>query len=347
MPRQTRKNDNPRRFPHSEDAILQCLAKYFDNSHPGLHLCRGDDCAIIKKGSDICVSSDLFLEDVHFRRSYFAAGDVGHKALAANISDLAACGAKPLAFTLCLGLPAWADMDWLDAFFAGMSELAHKHRMALAGGDLSRSQSLHISIAVFGENLEGCGFLRRGGSMPGDILFVIGPIGLARVGLFELEASGREAIAIWPAACSAHLRPEPQVGAGLMLARAGHNSRPPALMDLSDGILRDLPRLLGQNGELGSHSKTLGANLDVPLAMLHGEILAHAAKYGQDPVLEALAGGEDYALLGACAPDMLAALNAAIPGFQPIGEITADGAIICNGKPIPAEAGFDHFENEC
>ena len=226
--------------PLSEDRILACLAGYFPQTHPSLLLGRGDDCAVLKAERPLCVSSDLFLEDIHFRRSYFTPEDTGYKALAVNVSDLAGCGARPLGFTLCLGLPAWVDMEWLNRFFSGMAEVAGQHRMALAGGDLSRSKSLHISITVWGETADPGHFLVRGGSMPGDVLFVVGPLGLARVGLAQLEAQGRQALEAWPAACAAHLRPAPQVDAGLMLARAGYNARPPALMDLSDGIMREL-----------------------------------------------------------------------------------------------------------
>ena len=90
----------------SEDSILACLARHFPATHPSLLLGRGDDCAVLKAGTPLCVSSDLFLEDVHFRRSYFTPEEIGHKALAVNVSDIAACGGRPLAFTLALGLPS-------------------------------------------------------------------------------------------------------------------------------------------------------------------------------------------------------------------------------------------------
>ena len=308
----------------SEDGILACLGRHFPNTHPSLLLGRGDDCAVLRGDRPLCVSSDLFLEDVHFRRAYFTPEELGHKALAVNVSDLAGCGARPLAFTLCLGLPDWADMEWLDAFFRGMAKLAREQRMALAGGDLSRCGELHVSVTVWGESVQADQspvFLSRGGSMPGDTLFVVGPLGLARVGLSVLESRGRAALEDWPMACAAHLRPEPQVGAGLMLARAGCNARPPALMDLSDGLMRDLPRLLGLSGELGLHGDALGADLVLPQRLLHAELLRYAAQHGKNPVHEALLGGEDYALLGACAPDMLPALHAAIPGFFAIGTV--------------------------
>jgi len=204
----------------SEDSILACLARHFPATHPSLLLGRGDDCAVLKAGTPLCVSSDLFLEDVHFRRSYFTPEEIGHKALAVNVSDIAACGGRPLAFTLALGLPDDVDAAWLDRFFSGMAALAQEQRLALAGGDLSRSPFLHVSITIWGESYTGGDFLVRGGSMPGDSLFVVGRPGLARVGLQVLEKEGRAALEHWPAACAAHLLPVPQVDAGLMLARA-------------------------------------------------------------------------------------------------------------------------------
>lgn len=331
----------------SEDGILACLGRHFPNTHPSLLLGRGDDCAVLCAGQPLCVSSDLFLEDVHFRRSYFSPEELGHKALAVNVSDLAGCGAKPLAFTLSLGLPEWADMAWLEAFFSGMAALASEQRMALAGGDLSRCKSLHISATVWGESSKsGEVFLVRGGSMPGDALFVVGALGLAHVGLNMLESQGRAALEEWPAACAAHLKPEPQVSAGLMLARAGRNARPPALMDLSDGILRDLPPLLGLSGELGLRENVLGAELVLPQRLLHAEVLRYAKENGKNPVHVALLAGEDYALLGACAPDMLPALHAAIPGFMTIGTVT-EGGLSCNGESLAGLKGFDHFEKAC
>lgn len=332
----------------SEDGILGLLARHFPATHPSLLLGRGDDCAILRAGRPLCVGSDLFLEDIHFRRAYFTPEDTGYKALAANVSDIAACGGRPLGFSLCLGLPAWADAAWLDAFFAGMAGLAQERQMVLAGGDLSRCERLHISVTVWGEAVEPGGFLVRGGSMPGDSLFVVGRLGLARTGLQALEAQGRAALDAWPAACAAHLRPRPQVDAGLMLARAGYNARPPALMDLSDGLLRDLPRLLGLTGEQSvtctDRCACLGAEIVLARGQLHPEVVRYAAQTGRNPVHEALNGGEDYALLGSCAPDMLPALHAAIPGLTSIGVVTSGGRILCNNEPVEALGqGFDHF----
>lgn len=328
-----------RAFPCSEEAILACVDTFFPGAHQSLLLGRGDDCAIFNWNPRTCVSHDLFIEDVHFRRSYFEPDDAGYKALAVNISDLAAMGAKPLAFTLGLGLPAWIDMHWLERFFAGMSQLARQEDMALAGGDLSRADRLHISITVFGSALPGHSLLVRGGSMPGDTIFVIGALGLARAGLRELEIAGRSALANWPRACAAHLRPQPLTSAGLMLARVAHNSRPPALMDVSDGLIHDLRRLLGHT----LHTAGLGAALTLEPGLLHPEVIRSAAAHGLDPVREACLGGEDYALLGTCAPDMASILRLAVPGFHMIGTVTEPGPISCNGEDMTSIPGFDHF----
>lgn len=340
----------------SEDALLHTLGRYFPVQHPSLLLGRGDDCCVLRAGNPLCVSADLFIEDVHFRNSYFSPREVGHKSLAVNISDVAACGARPTAFTLCLALPPSIQMPWLEEFFAGMGELAQQHRMVLAGGDLSRADKVHISITVWGESTGNGTYLTRGGSMPGDCLFVIGELGLARAGLHLLEMQGRTALEEWPHACAAHLKPQPQVAAGLTLARMAGVSRPPVLMDVSDGLARDLPRLLGLTGlvelqDKGPHSGAasatgagLGAEIILPEGLLHPELIACARGRGLHPVHEAYLGGEDYALLGACAPELLPPLHAALPHLHSIGTVTDTGTILCNNASAPAGAGFDHFQ---
>ena len=149
----------------SEDGILACLGRHFPQTGPSLLLGRGDDCAVLRGGKPLAVSSDLFLEDVHFRRSYFTPEETGYKALAVNVSDLAACGARPAAFTLCLGLPGWVDEPWLDAFFSGMAGLA-SHSMAAPG--------LFPSVQFFDP------------ANPMTIVWVFGVMGLAVVLSFVL-----------------------------------------------------------------------------------------------------------------------------------------------------------------
>ena len=125
----------------SEDHILARIASHFPNEGPDVLLGRGDDCAVLGVSGPLCVSTDLFMEDVNFRRSYFTPEDIGWKALAVNLSDLAADGARPMGFTVGLSLPPDADMALVDGLCAGMAELAAQASVPLVGGDLSRRQA--------------------------------------------------------------------------------------------------------------------------------------------------------------------------------------------------------------
>ncbi len=336
---------------------------------------RGDDCAVMTTPHEICVSTDVFLEDVHFRRSYFTPEDIGHKALAVNISDIAAMGAKPLAFSMGLMLPKGIERDYVQRMMQGMADLARCYDLALSGGDISRATSLGFSITIYGEAVgikgsekehggaKGNKFLQRGTCHEGDIVFILGDIGLARVGLLSLEVMGRTACSLYPTACQAHLAPLPLVEAGRMLAAYEDVS----LMDVSDGLARDVPRLLGYG-----HGTPLGADLRITADMLHADVLAFAkAEVAQENALvhvtadavtadvisakqiadraihHALLGGEDYALLGACSPALFDKLRqhladtANMPALHRLGVVTT-GPVTLNGHAIHG-SGFDHF----
>ncbi len=343
----------------SEASILELITQHFPEQHSSLLLGRGDDCAVVRNQSGLCVSTDLFIEDIHFRKKYFTPQEVGHKSLAVNISDLAAMGVRPVCFSLGLAIPPSISMDWLTGFFAGMANLAHKHNMGLSGGDISRADKIIISITVWGEGINpkqlGQGsdnptgqeftqtdsvgkYLTRGGAMPGDSIFLIGQVGLARIGLEELEKNGLPAKKEWPAATKALLKPKPQVDAGLILSRSSLHMRAPVLMDVSDGLARDVPRLLG----FDKH-RALGAQLILPKTILHEEVVRHAQENKRNAVHEAWIGGDDYALLGACVPKLLPILHAAIPQLYSIGIVTDSGHMELNGVPIACGYGFDHF----
>ncbi|MDC0336074.1 thiamine-phosphate kinase [Pseudodesulfovibrio sp.] len=314
----------------SEEQFLELIDTHFPRDHEFLKLGRGDDCAVLAGGKDYCVSSDLFLEDVHFRRDYFTAQDIGYKALAVNISDIAGMGAKPVAFTMDLMAPADLPDDFWDGFFKSMSTLARQNDIALAGGDLSRADKFGISITIFGVAGGSGNFITRGNCAPGDILFTVGDLGLARAGFHTLEAFGSDkGKEVFPAAVLAHLRPKPKVLTGTLLNAAGAKS----LMDVSDGLARDLPRLLGPD---------LGADITLPASELNGNVLAFSLGVGADPVETAILGGEDYALLGTASPDTMDTVGS-VPGLKIIGTVTDAPGLIVNGSPFAAE-GFDHFD---
>jgi len=311
----------------SEKRFLDLIDDYFPGEHEFIGLGRGDDCAILTGGKEYCVSSDLFLEDVHFRHDYFSAADIGYKALAVNLSDIAAMGAKPVAFTMDLMAPEGLDEQFWNEFFKSMSMLARQNDMVLAGGDLSRAGKLGVSISIFGVP-GSTGFIKRQNCSYGDILFTIGDLGLARAGLMSLEAIGLPAREALPAAVLAHLRPKPKVMIGTLLNAAGVKS----LMDVSDGLARDLPRLLGPE---------LGAELNIDTSMLNGNLITFAETAGLDPLELAILGGEDYALVGAVSP-FESGKAKSVPGFTQIGTVTKTPGIMLNGEPFTAE-GFDHF----
>ncbi|MGX7950253.1 thiamine-phosphate kinase [Oleidesulfovibrio alaskensis] len=332
----------------SEDAFLACIDRHFCNEHPHMLRGRGDDCCELACPPRMTLSTDLFMQDTHFRLSYFSAADIGHKALAVNISDIAAAGARPLGFSMGLMVPEkqpgphrLTGAFW-DSLFDGMAQLARSHGMALTGGDLTRAGTFGLCVTVWGGPCGDAPFLRRTGCRPGDAVFLAGEAGLARTGLMALEAMGAEAGGEYPHAVAAHLRPVPLVRSGQRLA-ALQGARPQSritLMDLSDGLARDLPRLFAA-GE-----GTCGASLVLPDASLHPDVRRWAARQGTDAAVHAFCGGEDYALLGTCAPEAVAdVIEAAACDGVPVrvlGTVHGEPVVMLNGVPVTG-GGFDHF----
>ena len=314
----------------SEQAFLELIDSCFPTLSDTVRLGRGDDGCVIDGNARLTLSTDLFLEDVHFRRAYFSPAHIGHKALAVNLSDMAAMGAKPLGFLMNLMVPPDLDKVFFQELFTGMAALAETHGVELAGGDLSRSERLGLAVTVWGRSGPSGRFLTRGGFGPGDLLFCVGPLGLARTGLAALEKHGPDAVKRCPAACAAHLEPRPLVAEGLVLAGLEDVL---GLMDLSDGLAIDLPRFLSSGG--------LGADLRLDPSMLHPEVLA-ASGSAEAAVEQAVLGGEDYALLGAARPKALRALQATLPGLAVLGTATSRPGIRINGRAFTGQ-GFDHF----
>ena len=321
-------------MPTSEQEFLRVIDRHFPNNGSGLLLGRGDDCAIIDPGGPFCVSTDIFVEDVHFRRSYFSPADIGHKALATAASDLAGMAARPLGFALSLALPDDVGDTFLDEMLAGMAALANRLGMPLVGGDLSRAAKLALDMVVFGAPGPGGRLLKRRAAKPGDVLLLLGDIGLARAGLLELETLGCREAAAWPAAVAAHLRPEPRIAEGLALAAVTTPDGPAVsgLMDVSDGLARDLPRFLG----------AYGAELTIGSEDLPPEVAAFFTAHGQDPVEAAVLGGEDYALIASADKNRVHAVLAELPQTRVIGRVCSEPGLRLNSGQVLRQ-GFDHF----
>ncbi|TXF96217.1 thiamine-phosphate kinase [Massilia arenae] len=317
------------------------IKRYFKRQRPGrpdVALGIGDDCALLAPtpGRQIAISSDMLVEDRHF----FAGADplmLGHKALAVNLSDLAAMGARPVAFTLALSLPR-ADEAWLDGFSRGLFALADEHGCELIGGDTTKGP-LNICITVFGEVAPGHA-LRRAAAKPGDDIWISGTLGDARLALagcwkeVELPPETQE-----QAAPRLHM-PTPRVALGLALATVPGAPIAHAALDISDGLVGDLGHILAASG--------VGATLDVD-ALPAGPALAR-----QDLALRrrfTAAGGDDYELcFTAPVSQRAAVLEAAAQAATPVTRVgtieTAPGLRLVDAHGAPLDlglTGWDHF----
>ena len=321
------------------------IARYFTRPTPRAVLGVGDDCALLQPapGAQLAISSDMLVEGRHF----FADADpfaLGHKALAVNLSDLAACGATPLAFTLALALPD-VNETWLQGFSRGLLALADAHGCELVGGDTTQGP-LNICITVFGEVPVVNGksqALLRSGARPGDDVYVSGTLGDARLALDALRG-----MLVLPPALLAQARmrleqPTPRVALGQALRGVAT-----AALDLSDGLTGDLGHLLKASG--------VGATLDTSIAIQLIAACAHPAcatgLISLKKQLECvLAGGDDYELAFTAPPAarqaVLAAAQWAETPVTRIGRIDAEPGlrlVDAQGQRLSGPySSFDHF----
>jgi thiamine-monophosphate kinase len=289
----------------------------------------GDDCAVLAptKGP-LCVTTDAVVEDVHFTRATFSPADIGHKALAVNLSDLAAMGAVPRWFVCALALPRDFPASALSALGRGMAALAREHRIALVGGNFTSARELSVTLTVTGELSRPP--LTRAGARPGDLLYVSGTLGDARLGLQQLQAGVRRGPAVLR-----QRRPQPRIALGRVAARFAS-----AGMDVSDGLAQDL-------GHLCAASR-VGAALELDRLPLSAPVRAALGPEG------ALKGGEDYELLLAVPPARARAFERACarvgPAVTRVGVVTRERGLRFNGAPGGSgtrlrtpPSGFDHF----
>jgi thiamine-monophosphate kinase len=312
------------RNPSGEDALLDRLAARLRARHAAVALGIGDDAAVL--GDGWCASLDLLVEDVHFRLRTTTPADLGWKALAVNLSDLAAMGAEPVAGLVGLGIPPATDPGVLDALFDGLDACAARYGAQIAGGDMSRAATLTIAVTVFGRSASP---VRRDGGRPGDVVCVTGPLGGSRAGLALLEGLGldppeRDALV------TRHRRPEPRVAQGRALGPHVH-----AMMDVSDGLAADARRLAAASGT--------AVRIDLDAVPVQAGVAAVAAAQGRSAGWFAASGGEDYEL--ACALPREAIERAGVP-LTVVGELVTGepGAIAFTGAGSDdPPRGYDHL----
>jgi thiamine-monophosphate kinase len=321
----------------------------------------GDDAAVVAPERNCLqvLTVDAIVEGIHFDRRFTPPDAIGHRALAVNLSDLAAMGAAPRFALLSLVLPADLPCADFDAMVAAVAGLASRHRLHVIGGNLARSPGpLMLDVTAAG-SAKARQVLTRGGARPGDELYVTGAIGGAAAGLEMLRQAtlkgspynrpgegspetSLEASPVTDTCITRYLYPEPRVRAGLLLAR---NRAATACVDLSDGLADGVWRIAEASG--------VGAVIDGDSLPIEPSAREWFAGRGADPLLAAVTGGDDFELLCAVRPRLRARLKAAarhggVP-FTRVGVCTEDRAVVLRrgGKdapaPVPLPRGYTHF----
>jgi thiamine-monophosphate kinase len=302
----------------------------------------GDDAAVWRPSRShlSVITTDALVDGVHFLSQVTAARAVGHRAMAANLSDVAAMGARPVLATVALGVAPETSEDWILDCYRGMAALAAQHRTRIAGGDIVRAPALTLALTVVGE-VAPSRLKRRDGGRAGDVIALSGPLGASRAGLELVRRPLPVEADVRAAAVAAYETPVPRVSEGRWLA-ASRNVH--ALMDSSDGLSTDLRRLALASG--------CGATLDaIPV---HPVALAVARAAGDDARSYALDGGEDFELIAAIAPRAFRYLSQRFEArfgrpLLAVGRLDArPGIRLHDGeaeRELPA-GGFDHLAGD-
>jgi thiamine-monophosphate kinase len=327
-----------------ERGLIRRIRASLGVAGPGVSVGIGDDSAVLSTtpGTRLLATTDFLIEGVHFRRRYAGYQDIGWKAIAVNLSDIAAMGGTPRFALVALACPAETEVEEIDALYAGMRAAAAPHAVSIVGGDTCASpDGLLVNVTLLGEML-GRPHLRSD-ARPGDLIAVTGSLGLSAAGLAVLEADSPPKLS--PKSIEelhrAHLRPIARVAEGIFLGRADGVR---AMIDCSDGLATDLGHLAVESG--------VGAEVRLDRLPISPLVIQVAETAGRDPIEFAALGGEDYELLLSVSP---AALPTLVSGLKSATgtELTVIGEILspdsglrflnAQGRAVALGEGFEHF----
>ena len=329
-----------------ERRLIEHIRSRFTSGSGLLTIGIGDDAAVATpaRGALQVLTTDALVEGVHFEVGYSSFEDIGFKALAVNVSDIAAMGGIPRLALLSLILPERMAASDMDALLDGFAAMASTAKVALAGGNLTRSPGpIVIDVALLG-SVKPRKALTRSGGRPGDVLYVTGTIGAAAAGLEWLRAQPRGVRAEpddgpMRDCVARHRRPEPRMRLG---AIAGQTKAASACMDLSDGLADAVTQIASESGT--------GATIDGAAVPVHPGAARWFDAHGRDPLTSSISGGDDYELLFAVPPRFRGRFRNVMEHAQGvpvtrIGELTREPRLILTreGRTQPLPSGFVHF----
>jgi thiamine-monophosphate kinase len=330
----------------SEDQLIEAISRLLSGGEPGVVVGIGDDAAVVEPGSgSLVLTTDLLAEGVHFERGSISAHDLGAKAVTVNVSDIAAMGASPRYALVAVAAPADVEAAWVMELYGGMRDACAEYGLALVGGDTNAADLLVVSVAVAGEVAPGRAVLRSG-ARAGDRVVVTGELGASAGGLALSRAEPGVAADALTAPWGHRLvealeRPVARVGEAQILARSGAT----AMMDLSDGLTKDLSRLCEASGS--------GARIDIAAVPIDAALSSGASALGVDALTLALSGGEDYELLATLPAEAVERAASRLSEdfgvrLSNVGEIVVERglfAVDADGRVSAlVPAGWDHFD---
>lgn len=302
----------------------------------------GDDAAVTEPTGATATSVDALVEGVHFRRGQASLGQIGGKAIASALSDLAAMGAEAGEAYVVLGIPPGLTEDDCIELLDGMASVASATGTILAGGDVTRAPVLTLAVTVVGHAGNAAELVTRAGARPGDALVMTGEIGAAAAGFLLLEdpeARAKMEEAVAEKLIARQLEPVPRLEAGRALAGAGAT----AMIDLSDGLGGDATRMVEASG--------VGFSIDASTVPIAAGVEAAAAILARDPLQLAISGGEDYELLAAIPPERLEEATATLAekcdtSLTRIGEAVAGESVEVRlpGGGLLEPTGYDQLD---